>query len=128
MMGSDAALQCARCSTAISEDGAYWTEDGRICANCESREILQTSFLKAYQSSGYASLGAGLIGFLLNPFFAFTIIAISSAIWAFKSAATQDPVERDVARKHRGPVVAGGLGMCLGVLHIVVRVLGSLPS
>lgn len=128
MIGSEAALQCARCSTAIAEDGAYWTEDGRICASCESREILQTSFLKAYQSAGYGSLGAGVVGFLFNPFFAFTIIAISSASWAIKSAATQDPVERAVARKHRGPVVAGGLGMCLGVLHIVVRVLASLPS
>lgn len=123
MTGSGAALQCARCSTAIAEDGAYWTEDGRVCAGCESREVLQTSFLKAYQSAGYGSLGAGVVGLLFNPFFAFTIIALSSASWAIKSAATRDPVEREVARKHRGPVVAGGLGMVLAVLHIVVRAL-----
>jgi hypothetical protein len=119
MVGSAAALQCARCSTPISEDGAYWTEDGQICANCESREILQSSFLKAYRSAGYGALGAGIVGFLFNPFFAFTVIAISSATWAIKSAATQDPVERAVAKKHMGPVIAGGLGMCLGILHIL---------
>jgi hypothetical protein len=124
MSRSEVALQCARCSTPISEDGAFWTEDGQVCASCESREILQSSFLKAYQSAGFGSIGAGLVGLLFNPAFAFTILAVSSASWAFKSAATRDPVEIPVARKHRGPLIAGVVGLGLGILHVVLRVFG----
>jgi hypothetical protein len=112
-------MQCARCSSEISPDGAYWTEDGQICGSCETSETLRATFLKAYQSSAYGSLGAGIAGFLFNPFFALTVIALSSAGWALKSAWTDDPLEREVARKHKAPMVAGGVGMLLGILHIV---------
>jgi hypothetical protein len=119
-------LQCARCSVAISSAGAYWTEHGQICGACETRELLQASFLKAYRSSGFGSLAAGFVGQLFNPFLIFTILSLSSAVWAFKSAATNDPVEREVARENRGPLIAGIFGMLLGILQIV-RILGFLP-
>ena len=109
----------------MSEAGALWTEDGQVCAKCEEREILASSFLKAYRSSALASLVLGLVALLLiDPFFAFTLLGASSAGCAFKNTRTRDALERTVAREHRGLLVVTILGVvCLSV-HVARIVFG----
>lgn len=114
---------CARCGAPITAQGAFWTSDGQVCGGCENREIVQEAWLKAARSSGTGALVCGIVSYFFNPFFAMTILAFSSGVWALKSYNTNDVAEMEMARKHSGPKVMAYTGMAFAAVYMGIRVL-----
>lgn len=78
------------------------------------------SFLDVYKSSGYGALTLSIVVFrFFDPFFTLTVLAIAALSWTYKAAMTRDELERELVRKHRGPLVAASLGALIVALHII---------
>lgn len=115
-------LTCARCGTPISENNCFWEEDGRICEPCMNRHEAGQRYLKKLRGTALGSLAMAIVSWFFNPFFIFTILSISAAVWTFRYFKTHDPVEQEFAAKSKGYLAPPIIAICIAGIFVIVFV------
>jgi hypothetical protein len=115
-------LTCARCGTPISENDCFWEEDGRICQPCMNKHEAGQRYLQKLRGTALGSLAMAILSWFFNPFFIFTVLSISGAIWTFRYFKTSDPVEQEFAARSKGFMAPPIIAICIAGLNIIVFV------
>lgn len=120
---------CRTCGAPVDPARAQYDDRGElVCARCAAGDAIAVGESRAagsILSGGVGSLVFGLTGWLcLNPFFLFSILAITSGSFAVLTLLRQKHYKQVMGDKYTATLVLGGIGIVLGVLRIALGLLG----
>jgi hypothetical protein len=123
---------CSVCGTGLGERQVLYDDNARIvCQPCVTAAQVKTGHAKSAataKSVAYGNIAIGLVSFVWNPFFTFSIGAIGNAVFVFRrirddqghGEAIPDAPARKIA-----VIIGAILGGAALALDVLLRVLGA---